>query len=405
MNGSPKTIRTPDQSVPRTIEHDRTSLLSPALLLVCIASFGALVSFYLLLAVVPLFASSVGVNDIGAGLTTGALMIATVLTELVTPMLTEKLGRRTMFIIGLVLLGAPAFGLIGATTMLSILIVCVIRGIGFAIIAVLGSALVAALVPPQRRAEGLGLYGVVVGVPAIAALPVGVWMAAHVGFTAVFVVGALSALLGIAALPGLRDQSVDADSSHPPVRIADVFRSRALAGPAALFSLSAMATGVVVTFLALALPSGSGNIVAAALLANASASTLFRWIAGRHGNRLGSSKLLVQGVIAAAAGTLLIALTFSAIAVVAGMMLLGAGFGIAQNASLSLMYERAPASAYDTVSAVWNIAYDAGLGVGSSCFGVLAAWAGYPAAFVVTSAAMGAALVAARMNRTSTVKR
>ena len=397
--GSPNTIGPPELQVPLTPNSERPPLLSPALLLVCIASFGALVSFYLLLAVVPLFAASVGANGIGAGLTTGALMLATVATELATPKLTQMFGRRAMFAIGLLLLGAPAFALLGSTSMVSILIVCVVRGIGFAVIAVLGSALVAALVPPTRRAEGLGLYGVVVGVPGILALPIGVWMAEHVGFGAVFVVGALASLLGIVAIPQLPKRWADAESSHPVVGMMEAFRSRALAGPAALFSLSAMATGVVVTFLALALPSGSGNVVAGALLANAAASTICRWFAGHHGNRIGSARLLFGGVTAAAMGTLLLALTSSSVAVIVGMLLLGAGFGVAQNASLSLMYEHAAVSAYETVSAVWNIAYDAGLGLGSSCFGVLAAWAGYPAAFVVTGGMMFAVLLAARIRR------
>jgi predicted MFS family arabinose efflux permease len=37
------------------------------------------------------------------------------------------------------------------------------------------------------------------------------------------------------------------------------------------------------------------------------------------------------------------------------------------------------------VSAVWNLAYDAGMGIGAAGFGLLAAHTGYPAAFVLTA--------------------
>jgi predicted MFS family arabinose efflux permease len=72
--------------------------------------------------------------------------------------------------------------------------------------------------------------------------------------------------------------------------------------------------------------------------------------------------------------------------VAAGAVLLGLGFGVAQNASLTLMFERVSPSGYDMVSAVWNLAYDAGLGLGAAGFGVLAARAGYAGAFGIAGA-------------------
>ncbi|MEU9210322.1 hypothetical protein AB0D27_20775 [Streptomyces sp. NPDC048415] len=67
----------------------------------------------------------------------------------------------------------------------------------------------------------------------------------------------------------------------------------------------------------------------------------------------------------------------------------------AKNATLTLMYARVPASGYGTVSAVWNLAYDGGMGVGAVGFGALAGWTGYPWAFAVTALLMLVALVPA----------
>jgi predicted MFS family arabinose efflux permease len=92
---------------------------------------------------------------------------------------------------------------------------------------------------------------------------------------------------------------------------------------------------------------------------------------------------------------LITAFTGSTVAVLAGVAVFGAGFGIAQNATLSLMYARVQASGYGTVSALWNLAYDGGMGVGALGFGALAAPVGYPAAFTVTGVLMLVALVPA----------
>jgi hypothetical protein len=45
----------------------RPRLLSRALVLVFVASFGAMAGFYLLLSVVPLYAESVGAGGVGPG--------------------------------------------------------------------------------------------------------------------------------------------------------------------------------------------------------------------------------------------------------------------------------------------------------------------------------------------------
>ncbi|HWD42237.1 MAG TPA: MFS transporter [Actinomycetota bacterium] len=368
----------------------RPPILTRALLLVFAASFGAMACFYLLLSVVPLYADSVGAGGVGAGLATGALMATTVAGELAIPRLTARFGYRVMLAAGLVLLGAPALALPAAASLPAILLVSLVRGLGFAITVVVGGALVASLVPPERRGEGLGLFGIVVGVPGVSALPLGVWLAGEVGYPAVFVAGAAAALAGLAVVPGLPGRE---PATEPPVGVLAGLRTPALLRPAVTFSTTATAAGVVVTFLPLAVPGASGGLAALALFVQAVSSTASRWWAGRYGDRHGPSVLLVPGVVTSAAGILALVLIDSPVAVVAGMVLFGSGFGATQNATMTVMLNRVAPSGYGTVSAIWNLAYDAGIGVGAFGFGVVATRIGYPAAFAVTAALVLTALV------------
>jgi predicted MFS family arabinose efflux permease len=371
-------------------------ILTRPLVLFLIASFGTAASFYLLLSVVPLYATTVGAGGIGAGMATAALMLATVAAELVTPRLVGRFGYRPVFAVGLLLLGAPALALPAAGNLTAILVVCLVRGLGFAITVVVGSALVATLVPDERRGEGLGLYGVVIGVPSVIALPLGVWLAGRIGFTPVFIAGAVAGLVGLAfatALPGRT-----AESGRQLGMLAG-FRIPGLLRPSLVFMASTMAAGIVVTFLPLAVV--RGNLAALALLAQAAAATGARWWAGRYGDRHGPAALLVPSLLVAAAGMLALVLIASPAAVLGGMVAFGAGFGVAQNVTLSLMFERVSPAGYGTASAMWNLAYDAGLGVGAGGFGLLAAQTGYPAAFAMTVALMLVALVPAVRDRAS----
>jgi predicted MFS family arabinose efflux permease len=367
------------------------ALVSRALLLYFAVAFGSMTGFYLLLSVVPLYASAAGAGRAGAGLTTGVLMLATVVAELATPALTARLGYRVVLGTGLVLLGAPALLFTVSGGLAAILAVSVLRGVGLAILVVAGGALVATLVPPERRSQGLGLLGVVVGVPAVVALPLGVWLSQRIGFTPVFVAGAVTALAPLVVLPTLPGRRSDGSVA---VGMLAGLRSPGQVRPALVFLLTAMGAGIVVTFLPLvvAAAGGGGDRAAVALFANVVATTGARWWAGHYGDRHGQARLLVAGVMVCGAGMVAMALGAASSIVLPGAILLGLGFGVAQNASLSLMFARVSPAGYDSASAVWNLAYDAGMGVGAAGFGALAVRTGYPGAFAIVALALGVAL-------------
>ena len=210
-------------------------------------------------------------------------MLATVVAELATPALVARLGYRVVLGAGLVLLGAPALGLIGTRSLGIILAVSVVRGVGLAILVVAGSALVATLVPRERRSEGIGLSGLVVGVPAVLALPLGVWLSGRIGFSAVFVAAGVAGLVpgrpvGPAGPPSGGD-AVGGDA-HGSCSAGPL-------PPALLFLLTALGAGIVVTFLPLATGGAGGGTAPVALLVNAVATTAARWWSRRQGDRHG----------------------------------------------------------------------------------------------------------------------
>jgi MFS family permease len=375
----------------------RSSLLTSPMVLLCAASFGAMICFYLLLSVVPQYATSIGATGVGAGLATGALMLSTVALELLTPRLVARFGYRLTLAAGLALIGAPALLLPLAHAMPAIFAISLVRGAGLAIIVVVGGSLVATIVPVERRGEGLGLYGFIVNVPAVFGLPAGVWLAAHAGYPTVFIIAGLSGLAGLLAVPGL--PGLATATKEIPIGVLAGLRTPALARPAVVFSATAMAAGVVVTFLPLAAIHASGNIIATALFVQAAASTLTRWWAGHLGDRHGAAAILVPGLLTATTGMLALIYIGSVPAIMVGMLLFGIGFGITQNASLTLMFDRVSPSGYDAVSAVWNVGYDAGLGLGAVAFGLVSSRTGYPIAFALLGAFMLTMLAPALYDR------
>ena len=261
-------------------------ILNRPMALLLIASVGALGSFYLLLPVVPLYTANAGAGGVGAGMATGTMMLATVLTELALPGLLAKFGYRTMMGLGLLLLGPASLALIASPAIPLVVGVCLVRGAGLGVAVVTGIAMVAELVPPERRGEGLGIYGISVGAPSIVCLPLGVWLSLHIGYRPVFVAGAALALVPLAAIPGLPSVRTEGRMAAGGGVLGGL-GIRGVARPAVIFAAVTFAAGVVVTFMPLAVSARSHQLAAVALFAEALLAPLARWRAGRFGTGTG----------------------------------------------------------------------------------------------------------------------
>ena len=352
--------------------------------------------FALLFSVLPLFASDISDDSLAAGLTTGVTMLATVVVELVTPRLMADLGYRRVLEVGVALLGLPSLFLVVFADMAAVMLVALARGAGLAISVVAGTALAVRIFPAERRAEGLGIFGVVVTVPTVTLLPLGLWLAERAGFAPVFVAGAVVAAFGLALGRTLPAVSPGARPTHG---ILAELRDPGILRPMVVFGLSTFGVGILITYLALAVPADARHVAAIALFVQAVCTSVTRWGAGRLGDRVGSHRLLWPSMLLCALGMLAVAATGSAAAVVGGMALFGLGLGGAQNASLAVMFARAPESRAAQVSVVWNLAYDAGMGLGAVGFGIVSDAVGYPWGFAIVAASLFAAVPLAWRDR------
>ncbi|NMI00872.1 MFS transporter [Pseudonocardia sp. K10HN5] len=318
--------------------------------------------YALLLPVVPLWVARGGSGAFGAGATTGVLML---------------------------LLGAPSPFLALSAGLGPVLAVSAVRGVGFGLLTVAGSALVAELVRPAEHGRAAALYGFAVGAPQLALLPAGVAVVERVGFTAVFVAGA-SPLVGMLLVPLIR---MPAGAPPPPPEAAAAPAHaplwRGAVAPVLGMLLCATAQGGLITFLPLA-AAAPGVVVPVALFGTAAGAMLGRWVAGQLVDRRGmAGRLLIPGMALAATGMLAELLAAPGAvaggAVALGAAIVGIGFGLVQNDSLVALFGAAGPARYGTASAVWNIAYDAGTGAGAVGLGAIAEPFGFRAAFAMSA--------------------
>jgi predicted MFS family arabinose efflux permease len=246
------------------------------------------------------------------------------------------------------------------------------------------------------------VYGVVVGLPAVIGLPLGVYLTNVIGYAPLFVLAAIGSLGGLAFLAGLPTRSTGSEPQH--VSVLRGLRGSGLLMPTFVFAAVTVAAGISVTFVPLAVSADRHALVAGALLVQSIAAPAARWVAGRYSDRVGPAKPLVPALLLAALGAGALVFIGSGVAVVVGAAAFGLGFGAAQNLTLAMMYDRVPKNRHAQVSALWNLAYDGGWGIGAIVFGAVVAGTGYSLAFGVTAAVVAMAIIpAVRAVRVSAV--
>lgn len=355
----------------------------PELGLLSVAGFAG---YAALLAVAPLWAVHGGATAAGAGLVNGVLLGATVLAQLAVPRALAVLGTGRVLTAGLLLLGLPAPLYLVSDGLTWILVLSVLRGLGFGVLTVTGSATAAHLVGPSRRGAAIGAYGLAVAAPNLLLLPASVPLAESIGFAWVFWIAALP-VLGVPAALGLGGVLRDLGHDRPAP-------ARALAGPGDLRTLwpivpptlvlfaVTMAGGALLTFA----PLLAGSTTAMALLLGMGLTTaLARWLVGRVADRHGAQRFLAPLLLVAAAAMTGCAWAVHSgrpVALVAAATVLGVSYGALQNLTLVAAFAAAGPARIAVASAGWNIGFDAGTATGAVAAGALATAWSFPAAFV-----------------------
>jgi len=366
--------------------------MAPLAVMTCAGFSG----YALLLTVAPLWAVEGGATTAGSGLVNGVLLLFTVLTQLFVPRALQRFGWGPVLAVGLVLLGAPGVLLSLSDDLGVILGLSAVRGVGFGVLTVTGSAAVAALVSAERRGEAIGAYGLAVALPNLVLLPAGPWIAESLGYWVAFILSALP-LAGIpAALRLASTLHLSAPELHPvvadPADPADPqsVAYRRLLRPMVLLLAVTLAGGAVITFTPQMVDNSS--VAAGGLLLMGLSAALSRWRIGVFADRYGAQRFLVPLVLLTGVGMALVSWSVATSGGVrvgsflASMLLIGLCYGALQNLTLVISFAAVSRRHHNRASAVWNIGFDAGTALGSVGVGVVAELTTFATAFLIAGA-------------------
>lgn len=369
------------------------------------ATFLGFSGFAVLLPVAPLWAVHGGADEGGAGLVNGVLLLVTVLTQFTVPAMLRRFGWGPALAAGLVLLGVPSLGLIATDSLAAILGLSAVRGVGFGILTVTGSAAVAELSDPSTRGKAVGAFGLSIAGPQVVLLPLGSWVAETVDFALVFAVGALP-LLGVPAALAL-GRVLDAfpDQTEVGGTIGGPSTPRValtLLRPMVLLVGVTIAGGAVLTFGPQMVRNPAVVIPALALLELVAA--ILRWWIGGVADRYGAERFVAPFVVLTVVGVSVIAWAVheqSVPLLLLGAVVLGSAYGALQNLTLVISFAAVTRRHIGLASSIWNVGFDLGTAIGSVTVGAIAVRYDFSVALLVTAAFALLTLPLALLHRSS----
>ena len=305
-----------------------------------------------------------------------------------------------MLVASLVLLGVAAPGYALSDALGPVLAWSAVRGMGFGIVTVLGSTIVAHLVPRDRRGEAIGVYGLAVAAPMVLLMPGSVAVADGFGYGWAFAVAALP-LLGIpfGLALGRRVDGTPSWRRRPRTRphLTDLDTVRMVLRPTVVLFVVTMAGGAVMTF---APQLGFDGLWAAAALLVLGLSSALVALAGRERGRPPRRRGLRRADAAALRRRRrpLRAGRGARRALAAAWRARWCWHPVRRPAEphpAHRLRQCVPAPGIPTASAVWNIGFDAGTATGAVVVGAIAAAWSFGSAFGVVLVLLLAVLLVA----------
>jgi MFS family permease len=333
----------------------------------------------------------IGAGDLAVGVVVGCFAFAAVIGRPVGGRLADAHGRRVILVAGLLVsslagtmyllpLGVP--GLIAARLVL---------GVGDGWVFTAGATWIVDLAPEERRGQAIGLFGLAIWGGLTAGPIIGELLLQALSYDAVWAFAAAAPLLGVAIALRLPEDHTPPPPLAPGTPRAPLLPPSVVA-PGVALALANAGYGTMAAFVVLHLQDrgvGGGATVFTAFAGSIVASRL---VAGSLPDRLGPTVTATAAALAESAGLALIAVATSFGAALAGAIVMGVGFSLLFPSLAVIAMARVAGVRRGAALGVFTAFFDAGVGLGAPLAGVIAATAGYQAAFLM---AAGAALLSA----------
>ena len=361
------------------------SLWTRDFVFLCLANFCVFINVHLLLPTMPVYIVQLGGDTKDVGIVMGIFTIAATLMRPIGGMLLDRYDRKKILLAGLALTVAVAVIYHAATAILLLLFIRLAHGISFSIATTATGTLASDLLPRSRLGEGMGYFGLTTSLSMAVAPLIGLWLVGNAGFTALFNVAIIVAVIAIVVsiIPGYEQSKlshckIDKEEHHG----SGFFEKKALKASFVMFFL-AIVWGPIISFVALyAQEKGIANI-GLFFTANALVMLLSRPFAGRWSDKNGAYKIILAGIGFITVSTITISFSVNLIGLLFAGVAYGLGFGFCLPSLQALAVRDVSPYRRGAATGTFFASLDLGIGIGTMLFGWIALYTSYQTMYLM----------------------
>ncbi|MBO8129246.1 MAG: MFS transporter [Peptococcaceae bacterium] len=357
-----------------SLQQKRPPLWTRDFILICIYNLIIFISFQMLMPTIPVYVAALGGNDeIIVGLVTGFFTVSAVLVRPWAGQGLDRYGRLGIWLVGAAVFVLAVVGYNWALTIPLLLALRVIHGAGWGVVTTAGATAATDLIPPPRRGEGMGFFGLGANLGMAVGPAMGFFLVTWLGFPTLFWSSAALALVGLLLITAIRlpEVHVKKGGSAPALWEPTAVK------PALLVFFATFVYGGVATFIILyGLQQGIPN---PGIFFTVYAITLIitRPVTGALFDCYGHRVVLIPGFLLLGAGMVILSLTANLLTFLAAAVISGLGFGFIHPALQALAVARCAPNRRGAAQATFTASFDVGIGIGSVLLGALAQFIGY----------------------------
>jgi len=351
---------------------------------ICLANFFVFLGFQMTMPTIPLFVKELGGSDQLVGMVVGIFTFSALLFRPFAGHMLESKGRGFVYMLGLLIfvLSIGAYGLIASILLL--FIIRVIQGIGWGFSTTAGGTIATDVIPPRRRGEGMGYFGLSGNIALAFGPALGLSLVGTISFSQLFFICAVLGLIAFILSSRIHYKKVDQSSNKSTTVKFDIFEKTAIQPSVLLFFIT-VTFGGIATFLPLHAIEKNVEGIQLYFLVYAIFLMISRTFAGKIYDKRGHLYVFVPGTLLVFGAMLLLAWLPSTTVLLIGAALYGLGFGSVQPALQAWSVENADNNRKGMANATFFSFFDLGIGVGAIVFGQFAYYLGY-ASIYLTSA-------------------
>lgn len=344
--------------------------------LVCLANFFIFLGFQMTLPTLPLFVKELGGSDQIVGIIVGIFTFSALIMRPYAGHSLESKGRRFvyMFGLGVFVLSVGAFSVVTGIALL--LMIRVIQGVGWGFSTTATGTIATDLIPPKRRGEGMGYFGLSGNIALAFGPSLGLTLVGVISFSQLFLICAACGLVAFLLSTKIRYKKVEAAAHNTATIKFDIFEKTAIQPSLLLFFIT-FTFGGIATFLPLHAVNQNVDGIELYFLVYAIFLMISRTFAGKIYDKKGHLYVFLPGTLLIFFAMILLSWLPDMTTMLIAAGIYGLGFGSVQPALQAWAVDKAPGNRKGMANATFFSFFDLGIGVGAIVFGQIAFFYGY----------------------------